>query len=78
MGRDERRMNEYEDWIIRFYASHSIISKGHKDGEIIENLIRCKDCKYYTGYECIRNKIPNIRVITKENDYCSSAERKEE
>lgn len=40
-------------------------------------VIYCKDCKYYTGYECIRNKISNIRVITEENDFCSSAERKE-
>ena len=41
-------------------------------------LIRCKDCKYYTGYECIRAKVSNIRVITDENEYCSRAERKEE
>ena len=41
-------------------------------------LIRCKDCKYYTGYECQRTKVSNIRVITNEDDYCSRAERKEE
>ena len=41
-------------------------------------LIRCKDCKYYTGYECQRSKVSNIRVITNEDDYCSRAERKEE
>ena len=39
-------------------------------------VIRCKDCKYYTGYECIRAKVSNIRVITDENEYCSRAERK--
>ena len=41
-------------------------------------IIRCKDCKHYTGYECIRAKVSNIRVITDENEYCSRAERKEE
>lgn len=41
-------------------------------------VIRCKDCKYYTGYECQRSKVSNIRVITNEDDYCSRAERKEE
>ena len=39
-------------------------------------LVRCKDCKHYTGYECIRAKVSNIRVITDENEYCSRAERK--
>ena len=39
-------------------------------------VTRCKDCKYYTGYECQRTKISNIRVITNEDDYCSKAERR--
>lgn len=43
----------------------------------VGELIRCKDCKYYTGYECQRTKVSNIRVITNEDDYCSRAERKE-
>ena len=42
-----------------------------------KRLIQCKDCKYYTGYECQRTKVSNIRVITNEDDYCSRAERKE-
>ena len=42
-----------------------------------KELIQCKDCKYYTGYECQRTKVSNIRVITNEDDYCSRAERKE-
>ena len=40
-------------------------------------VIRCKDCKHYTGYECQRSKVSNIRVITNEDDYCSKAEKKE-
>lgn len=67
----------YKDWIVRYYGSHKDIPPGHTDGELTE-LIRCKDCKYYTGYECQRSKVSNIRVITNEDDYCSRAERKEE
>ena len=50
-----------------------------KHGKEVEftKVIRCKDCKYYTGYECQRTKVSNIRVITNEDDYCSRAERKE-
>ena len=44
----------------------------------LQEVIRCKDCKHYTGYECQRSKVSNIRVITNEDDYCSRAERKEE
>lgn len=46
--------------------------------EDIVSVIRCKDCKYYTGYECQRTKVSNIIVITNEDEYCSRAERKEE
>lgn len=42
-----------------------------------EKVVHCKVCKYYTGYECQRSKVSNIRVITEEDDYCSRAEKKE-
>lgn len=62
-----------KDFIVR--ADH--LQDGY--GAIVQGeLIRCKDCKYYTGYECQRSKVSNIRVITNEDDYCSRAERKEE
>lgn len=77
-------MNEYEDWIIRFYASHRIIPKGHKDGEIIGNLIRCKDCEYaveeYNDGECYcDNKVNGMIYIGEDwNHFCSWAKRREE
>ena len=60
--------------------SEWIVNNSIKDGltVVVGQLIRCKDCKYYTGYECIRSNVSNIRVITDEIDYCSRAERKEE
>lgn len=42
-----------------------------------DEIIRCKDCKYWGAngyrYGCI-----NATPIMMENDYCSNAERKEE
>lgn len=49
----------------------------HLNGLGWHKIIACKDCKYYTGYECQRSKVSNIRVITDENDYCSRAEKRE-
>lgn len=56
-----------------------VYDKGKVIGEKYHGeLIRCRECKYYTGYECQRSKVSNIRVITNEDDYCSRAEREEE
>lgn len=51
-----------------------------KESPVVDavQVIRCKDCKHYTGYECQRSKVSNIRFITNEDDYCSRAERREE
>lgn len=75
----------YKDWIVRFYASHNDISEGHADGEIVGELIRCKDCKYYRDGDCWHEldndgRIYYQSVINEPNpdDYCSRAERKEE
>ena len=51
-----------------------------KYGEYVE-VIRCKDCKYYTGKWCTKfsTKQFDINDICKDNnDFCSMAERKEE
>lgn len=74
---------DYEEWIKSWPESNER-KRGrprkpqeNKKPSSLVRVIRCKDCKHYTGYECIRTKISNIRVITEENDYCSRAERKE-
>ena len=70
-------------WLNTFCGVWNTEPVKHKGfNERLENcplteLIRCKDCKYYTGYECQRTKVSNIRVITNEDDYCSRAEPKE-
>lgn len=46
LGREERKMNKYKDWIVRYYASHKDIPEGHPDGETQRELIYCKDCRY--------------------------------
>ena len=47
----------------------------------LQEVIRCKDCKYYTGKWCTKfsTKQFDINDICKDNnDFCSMAERKEE
>lgn len=44
-------------------------------------LIRCKDCKYYDGRWCKLHAISDFDlndVMKSADDFCSSAERKEE
>lgn len=88
---DKNELKEWVDgWFVmnRYYHPYSTqtnipVSELY---DIVERMptvnavpvIRCKDCKYYTGYECMRSKILNVRAITEEDDYCSRAERKEE
>ena len=49
-----------------------------KQYEMYAQVIRCKDCKYWTGYYCQRVQTLAVRTITEENEFCSRAERKEE
>lgn len=77
-------MNEYKDWIVRFYASHKDIPKGHSDCETLKELVRCKDCDR-NPY----NKPADVDVVhgtpercwdlaSRKNAFCSEAERAEE
>lgn len=36
-------------------------------------IIRCKDCKYHGANECTH---PSALVVSKDNDFCSYAERR--
>lgn len=68
-------MKTYKDWICRYYSEHE---DGEPDGEIIQELIRCKDCKHYTKEGHVRCWNPHGMHPTDPDDYCSRAERKEE
>ena len=75
-------MAEYAEYIARYYASHVDIPKGNYDGEILTELIRCKDCKYSSPnqvYGCrIESFADDLDERMYSNDYCSCAVRKEE
>ena len=77
-------MNKYKDWIVRFYACHKDIPKGHSDCETLKELVRCKDCIYavdeYDDGECycFNKKNHGVYVGADWNHFCSWAERKEE
>lgn len=49
------------------------------NGTVTGELIRCRDCRYYTGKWCKRDSIQvadlNDRMVSG-NDYCSRADRK--
>ena len=36
-------MKTYKDWICRYYSEHE---DDEEDGVIIQELVRCKDCKF--------------------------------
>ena len=40
-------MNQIQDWITRYYASHDDIPAGHHDGEFLQALVRCSDCIWW-------------------------------
>lgn len=77
-------MTESKEWIVRFYANHDSIPEGHHDGEIVRELIRCKDCKhsatgnYFNGIMCgkHRNERGMLFISVEENGYCAWAKRK--
>ena len=47
-----------------------------KQYEMYDQVIRCKDCKYYCGRSCTAHDAPGDYLTP--NDFCSWAERKEE
>lgn len=73
-------MKTYKDWICRYYSEHE---DGEPDGEIIQELIRCKDCKHYDKFisQNIGQGWCDVAAwrgrYMGDNDYCSRAERKE-
>ena len=79
-------MTQMKEWIARYWANHKDIPEGHYDGEVVAELIRCKDCKYYRADgDCWHEwdndgRIYYQSIINEPNpdDYCSRAERKEE
>lgn len=79
-------MTQMKEWIARYWASHKDIPEGHYDGEVVAELIRCKDCKhmgevYLVSLPWLEQKEHRCRYWehqTTLDDYCSRAERKEE
>ena len=68
-------MKTYKDLICRYYSEHE---DGEPDGEIIQELIRCKDCKYYEE----QDETIGTCLLTESGahieGYCSWGEVKEE
>lgn len=71
---------KYREYIVRYYASHDDIPAGHQDGEIVAEIIRCKDCRYSSPngvYGCMVNSFADdLDERMYSDDYCSCAERR--
>lgn len=67
-------MKTYKDWICRYYSEHE---DGEPDGEIIQELIRCKACRWFRnddeGTWCVAWAGQN----TNPDAFCSYAQPKE-
>lgn len=81
-------MKTYKDWICRYYSEHE---DDEEDGVIIQELVRCKDCKFYEVAELNYDGTPDKRckpsicangwyeyaVERDPNWFCADAEPKE-
>lgn len=71
-------MTQMKEWIARYWANHKDIPEGHHDGEVVAELIRCKDCKWNTAVEWVHCAMVGGMFGRTTDNYCSRAERKEE
>ena len=62
-------MKEHKDWIVRYFSEHE---DDEEDGIILNELIRCRDCKFYPT--CIISK---TMFIMGGDGYCANAVRDE-
>ena len=71
-------MSEIKDWIVRYYASHDDIPAGHHDGEFLQPLVRCRDCRYFGDKVRIHDTYVcnKLGVYMPEDGYCSEGKAK--
>lgn len=67
-------MTVLKEMIIRYETDGRIV-KGYDAGE----LVRCKDCKYYDGFDCDRYADETLGYVhsTQADGFCWVAERKD-
>ena len=69
-------MKEHKDWIARCFSEHE---DDEEDGVIIQELIRCKDCKWYdTSKNGVNGFCRNLAIPFDSYEWCSRAERRSE
>lgn len=70
-------MSEYKEIIVKEYHNEKGLTTRR---EIGEELVRCKDCKYWNDAGlCKKHSNPIVGAIygTDADDYCSEGERKD-
>ena len=68
--KEEKRMSEY---IIKETGYPGVIEQ-----EIVQELVRCRDCKWYKTMYCKMDRWTDLVTIyvAKKDDYCSYGERR--
>jgi len=70
-------MKEHKDWIVRYFSEHE---DDEEDGIILNELIRCKDCKHYAILEDGSNELicdhKDGCLTPKPDGFCNYAEQK--
>ena len=73
-------MAKYKDWICRYYANHDDIPAGKYDGELMQELVRCRNCTHWAKDKTMKNVgkcfVGREQWIMHADGYCSEAEKR--
>ena len=76
-------MNQIQDWIVRYYASHDDIPAGHHDGEFLQALVRCKDCHFWdempsSSYAPYLHRCRWLDIASRAEFFCQQGMKKDD
>ena len=71
-------MADSKEWIVRFYANHDSIPEGHHDGEIVRELVYCKDCKWNKEIRWVDCFMSGMYGRIPDRNFCSNGKRRTE
>lgn len=76
-------MNQIQDWIVRYYASHDDIPAGHHDGEFLQALVRCGDCRFWdempsSSYAPYLHRCRWLNITSRAEFFCQQGMKKDD
>ena len=67
--------DKYKDWIVRYYANPDDIPEGQSDGDLVRELVYCKDCKWNKESEWVDCPLLGMNGRSPDRNFCSNGER---